>query len=67
MYKHLRGDKIVAFCDRLCNVIASFITATGNRHKSKLFLESLDHIKRMTKKESISLIKCYSQSQLCLR
>ena len=57
-HKHLRGDKIVAFCDRLCNVIAPFITAPGNRHESKLFPESFAHLKRMAKKVGISLKKC---------
>jgi transposase len=26
-HKHLRGDKVVAFCDRDCNVIAPYVTA----------------------------------------
>ena len=53
-HKHMKGDKIVAFCDRFCNVIAPFITAPGNRHESKLFPESFDHLKRITKKLGIS-------------
>ncbi len=35
-HKHMKGDKIVAFCDRFCNVIAPFITAPGNRHESRI-------------------------------
>jgi hypothetical protein len=29
-HKHLKGDKVVAICDRNCNVIAPFIAAPGN-------------------------------------
>ena len=27
-HKHMKGDKVVAFCDRNCNVIAPFVTAS---------------------------------------
>src|ERR1035437_5055934 len=33
-HKHLKGDKVVSFCDRNCNVIAPFIAAPGNRNES---------------------------------
>ena len=36
-HKHFKGQKIVAFSDRNCNVISPFTTAAGNRHESKLF------------------------------
>ena len=29
-HKKVKGDKVVAFCDRNCNVIAPFISAPGN-------------------------------------
>jgi hypothetical protein len=48
--KHLKGDEIVAFCDRFCNVIAPFVTAPGNRNEAKMFPESFEHLKRITKK-----------------
>lgn len=35
-HKHMKGDKVVAFCDRNCNVIAPFITAPGNRNESPI-------------------------------
>jgi transposase len=35
-HKHLKGDKVVAFCDRDCNIIAPFICAPGNRNESPL-------------------------------
>jgi len=57
-HKHMKGNKIVAFCDRFCNVIAPFVTAPGNRHESKLFPESFDHLKRIAKKVGISLKEC---------
>ncbi|MFL9966985.1 transposase, partial [Paraburkholderia sediminicola] len=37
-HKHLKGDKVVAFCDRDCNIIAPFICAPGNRDESPLLL-----------------------------
>ena len=40
-HKHMKGDKIVAFCDRNCNVIAPFVKAPGNRNESPLFREAL--------------------------
>ena len=30
-HNHLKGDKVVAFCDRNCNVIAPFVTAEGGQ------------------------------------
>ena len=36
-----KGDKIVAFRDRNCNVIAPFVKAPGNRNESPLFREAL--------------------------
>jgi hypothetical protein len=29
-HKKFKGDKVVAFCDRNCNVIAPFVSAPGN-------------------------------------
>jgi len=34
-HKHFKGDKVVAFCDRNCNIIAPFITAPGNRNEHR--------------------------------
>ena len=36
-HKKMKGDKVVAFCDRQCNVIAPFVAAPGNRNESLLF------------------------------
>jgi len=35
-HKKLKGDKVVVFCDRHCNVIAPFVAAPGNRNESPL-------------------------------
>ncbi|NDH09591.1 MAG: transposase, partial [Gammaproteobacteria bacterium] len=40
-HKHMKGDKIVAFCVRYCNVIAPIVKAPGNRNESPLFREAL--------------------------
>ena len=38
-HKHFKGDKVVAVCDRNCNIIAPFIAASGNRNESPLLLD----------------------------
>ena len=35
-HKRVKGDKVVAFCDRRCNVIAPFVVAPGNRNEAPL-------------------------------
>jgi transposase len=46
-HKKVKGDKIVAFCDRNCNVIAPFVAAPGNRNESPLLLEALPLVTRI--------------------
>jgi hypothetical protein len=43
-HKKLKGDKVVAFCDRYCNVIARFVAAPGNRNESPLLMEALPEL-----------------------
>ena len=43
----MTGDKVVAFCDRNCNVIAPFVTAAGNRNESPLFREAFGSLKKI--------------------
>jgi hypothetical protein len=43
-HKHMKGDKIVAFCDRHCNVIAPFVSAPGNRNESPLLSQALSQL-----------------------
>src|SRR6202166_4876452 len=38
-HKKLKGDKVVAFCDWHCNVIAPFVAARGNRNEYPLLPE----------------------------
>jgi transposase len=43
-HKHLKGCKVVAFCDRNCNIIAPFVTAPGNRNESPLLRDALPRL-----------------------
>ena len=56
----MKGDKIVAFCDRNCNIIAPFVTAAGNRNESPLFREAFGPLKTIAKTTgfNISERKC---------
>jgi len=46
-HKKMKGDKIVAFCDRNCNVIAPFVAAAGNRNESPMLREALPQVTRV--------------------
>lgn len=46
---NIKGDKVVAFCDRDCNVIAPFVTASGNQNESPLFREALPRLTSLAK------------------
>ena len=48
-HKHFKGDKVVAFCDRNCNIIAPFIAAPGNRNESPLLHKALTQVTRIAK------------------
>ena len=54
-HKHIRGDKVVAFCDRHCNVIAPFIAAPGNRNESPLLPEALPQVTRIAQTVGLDL------------
>jgi len=43
-HKHLKGDKVVTFCDRNCNIIAPFVSAPGNRNESPLLRDALPEL-----------------------
>jgi hypothetical protein len=45
----VKGDKIVAFCDRQCNVIAPFVATAGNRNESPLLREALPEVMRIVR------------------
>jgi transposase len=52
-HEKVKGDKVVAFCDRNCNVIAPFISAPGNQNESPLLREALPVVTRIA--DSIGL------------
>ena len=54
-HKHLKGDKVVAFWDRHCNVIAPFISAPGNRNESPLLQAALPQVCRIAKTVGLDL------------
>jgi transposase len=54
-HKHMKGDKVVAFCDRNCNVIAPFIAAPGNRNESPLLPKALPQVTRIAQKVGLDL------------
>ena len=54
-HKHLKGDKVVAFCDRNCNVIAPFVAAPGNRNEAPLLREALPHVSRIARTVGLDL------------
>ena len=54
-HKHFKGDKVVAFCARHCNVIAPFVSAPGNRNESPLLKAALPQVTRIAKQVGLDL------------
>jgi len=54
-HKKVKGDKVVAFCDRNCNVIAPFVSAPGNRNESPLLREALPLVSRIANAVGLDL------------
>ncbi|MFX1767910.1 transposase [Paraburkholderia sp. A1RI-2L] len=54
-HKHLKGDKVVALCDRHCNVIAPFVAAAGNRNESPLLRNALPRLSQMARAVGMNL------------
>jgi transposase len=54
-HKKVKGDKVVAFCDRHCNVIAPFVAAPGNRNESPLLREALPEVMRVVREIGMDL------------
>src|SRR3954451_16459664 len=54
-HKKVKGDKVVAFCDRNCNVIAPFVPAPGNRNESPLLREALPKVMRIAREVGMDL------------
>lgn len=55
-HKHFKGDKVVALCDRKCNVISPMIFAPGNKNESPLIREAISPLKRFVKSVGISIL-----------
>jgi transposase len=54
-HKHLKGDKVVALCDRRCNVLAPFIAAPGNQNESPMLVPALNALTAIAKAVGLSL------------
>ena len=48
-HKKIKGDKVVAFCDRNCNGIAPFVAAPGNHSESPLLRATLPNVTRIAR------------------
>jgi transposase len=48
-HKKIKGEKVVAFTDRNCNVISPFTVAAGNEHETTLFGSAFNSVKSMFK------------------
>jgi hypothetical protein len=54
-HKRVKGDKVVALCDRQCNVIAPFVVAPGNRNEAPLLREALPEVMRIVREVGMDL------------
>lgn len=54
-HKHMKGEKVVAFVDRRCNVLSPMTIAPGNRHEGPLFKKALASLKDLFKRIGLSL------------
>jgi hypothetical protein len=54
-HRKIKGDKVVAFCDRNCNVIAPFVSAPGNRNESPLLRTALPNVMRIARSVGLDL------------
>ena len=51
----MKGDKVVAICERGCNVIAPMIFAPGNKNESPLLREAIEPLKQISKEIGFDL------------
>ena len=54
-HKKVKGDKVVVFCDRRCNVIAPFVSAPGNHNESPLLREALPQLRKVARAVGLEL------------
>ena len=55
VWSYQLSDKVVAVCDRNCNVIAPFVSAPGNRNESPLLREALPQVRRIARTVGLAL------------
>ena len=53
--KKIEGDKVVAFCDRNCNVVAPFVAAPGNHNESPLLRTAMPNVMRIARSVGLDL------------
>ena len=66
-HKKIKGDKVVAFCDRNCNVIAPFVAAPGNHSESPLLRAALPNVMRIARSVGLEFPGNDRQPGRCLR
>ena len=54
-HKRVKGDKVVAFCDRNCNVIAPFVAAPGNHSELPLLRAALPSVTQIARSVGLDL------------
>jgi hypothetical protein len=54
-HQRVKGCKVVAFCDRNCNVIAPFVSAPGNRNESPMLGDALPKLTRIARAIDLDL------------
>lgn len=54
-HRKIKGDKVVAFCDRNCNVLAPFVSAAANQNESPLFRKALPRLTLLAKDLELDL------------
>jgi hypothetical protein len=54
-HKKIKGDKVVAFCDRNCNVVAPLVAAPGNHNESPLLRTALPNVMRIARSVGLDL------------
>lgn len=54
-HKHHKGDKVIAICDRNCNIIAPLVAAPGNASEMKLFPDAFHGLKKIVKELGLSI------------
>lgn len=57
-HKKVKGDKVVAFCDRNCNVIAPFVGASGNCNESPMLQQALPRLSASAQVVGVTLRGC---------